>query len=209
MKVPELAKSSNIVGAYTELVQGEMDKPNMFIMPSDNAEPSLSFLFNKVLSRFDHLFELTPQDGSFFDFPLRPKTSSFKCIAVDSPKTEKVRDVIKEAFWTAGDCRKPKYSLQKVFSREKSVDTNFFRVSDYGIFVTYKAKKHVDLRTHCFSHKPFFYRYRILLSKTKNIPENLSSYLGILFTDCPNHLFQKSNFRSSARGMKTCKNFFC
>lgn len=204
MKVPELAKSSNIVGAYTELVQGEMDKPNMFIMPYDNAEPSLSFLFNKVLSLLKTdfkvgLFELPPQNGSLFDFQHRPNTSSFKCIAVDSPKSEKVRDVIKEAFWAAGDCRKPKYSLQEVFSRKKSVDTNFFRVSDYGIFVPYKAKKHGDLRTHCFSHKPFFYRYRILMSKTKNVPENLSSYLGILFTDCPNHLFQKSNFRSSAR----------
>jgi hypothetical protein len=204
MKTFEQSECKSIVESFKVLFAEKKDRPNMFIIPYDPSQPRLSFLFDKILSslRTDfkvELFEPPRKEGSLFDFQRRPNTSSFKCIVIDSPKTEKVRDVIKEALWAAGDCRKPKYSLQEVFSRKKSLDTIFFRLSDYGVFVPYKAKNYGDLRTHCFSHKPFFYRYRIVTSKTRNVPENLSSYLELLFTDCPNHLFQKSNFRSSAR----------
>ena len=206
MTLFDTSEYQSIIDWFDTLCRDKMDKPNMFITPCNSGDPYIEKIWSSLEKGFSvNVFEKSFPEHNSFNTAKCQNNPLFKCIAIDSGKSEKIRDVIKEAFWAAGDCRKPKYSLQEVFSRKKSVDTNFFRVSDYGIFVTYKAKKHGDLRTHCFSHKPFFYRYRILISKIKNVPENLSSYLGILFTDCPNHLFQKSNFRSSARKSDECK----
>ena len=74
-----------------------------------------------------------------------------------------------------------------------------FDLSEYGEFVPYKARKYADIRTHSFNHKPVFYRYRVAVEKVKHIPENLRVFLQLLFDNCPNHLFQRSEFRASAR----------
>lgn len=52
--------------------------------------------------------------------------------------------------------------------------------------------------------KNFYYRYRTGQHKQEHLPQNLSEYLDLLYTDCPNHLFQQSNLRSSGQ---TCSQY--
>lgn len=145
------------------------------------------------------VFELSPDDFVTTSTKNLSTTLTYKCVAIDSGKVEKIRDSIKKVIWFSREPIATKYSLQDVFGRNKTEDINTVRVSDYGLFVPYRQSKWDDIRTHTFSHKPFYYRYRTAQQKKNHLPQNLSEYLDLLYTDCPNHLFQQSNLRSSGQ----------
>jgi len=197
------ASEQNIIKSFKILCL-EMDKPNMFIMPYDNNNPSISDRFEKVLSYLRkyfevNVFELKRSECDLFTYSKCPENFSFKCIAIDSGKTEKIRDAIKEVLWPTENDSRVSPPLHAVLSAGENTTPKNFNLSEYGKFVPYKAKKTGEIRTHSFNHKPVFYRYRVAVEKVKQLPANLESFLQLLFTDCPNHLFQRSNFRASAR----------
>ncbi len=203
MRESELHNLHTIAHSFKALCS-EMEKPNMFIMPYDNSNPLNIDHFEKVLSclreAFDaDVFELESNECDLFSFSSTPKSQFFKCIAIDSGKIEKIRDVIKEVLWTAGKQSSKPPLLNKLLSAADDGLADNFKLSEYGIFIPYKTKKNSEIRTHSFNHKPVFYRYRISERKVNRLPANLKSFLQLLFADCPNHLFQKSNFRASAR----------
>ena len=203
MRAFEASELQNIIKSFKTFCS-EMDKPNMFIMPYDNNNPPSSDRFEEVLSYlrkdFDaHVFELKRIEYDLFSFSKCPGNPSSKCIAVDSGKTEKIRDAIKEVLWPTKIDSRVSPPLHVVLLASENTTPKNFDLMEYGAFVPYKAKKIGEVRTHSFNHKPVFYRYRLAVEKVKQLPSNLESFLQLLFTDCPNHLFQKSNFRASAR----------
>jgi hypothetical protein len=212
MKYFEPSESQNIINSFKALLKEMMDKPNMFIMPYDSTNKKDCTQFANVVSflkenkeNFDvNISELSPIACNLSNYAGFPNNLSFKCIAIDSGKPEKIRDIIKEVLWPTHSDNKNSPTLNKVLSAGEDIIPNPFALSEYGIFVPYKIPKFDTIRTHSFNHKPVFYRYRLATNKTKQLPTKLESYLQLLFTDCPNHLFQKSNFRASAR---TCDDF--
>jgi len=169
----------------------------------------MCYHFEKVLSHLEsdfdpHVFELKHDECGSFTYSKYPQKCSFKCMVIDSGKTEKIRDAIKKTLWPTDNDDYGAPTLHMVLTSSENTTLKMFDLSEYGEFVPYKAKKYADIRTHSFNHKPVFYRYRVALEKVKQIPENLQSFLQLLFYNCPNHLFQKSEFRASAR---TCNEF--
>ena len=212
MRAFKASELQNIIKSF-KTVCSEMDKPNMFIMPYDTSNSLITDRFKKVSSclrkDFDaHVFELKHGECGLFTYSKCPGNLSLKCIVIDSGKTEKIRDAIKETLWPTDNDGYGAPTLHAVLSASENTTPTIFDLSEYGEFVPYKAKKYVDIRTHSFSHKPVFYRYRIVVEKVKQLPTRLESYLQLLFTDCPNHLFQESGFRASARTCDDCKTEF-
>ncbi len=203
MRAIESSELQSTIKSFKTLCS-EMEKPNMFIMPYDNNNPLIIDRFEKVVSYlrkyFDvKVFESKHGECDLFTYSKCSENLSFKCIAVDSGKTEKIRDAIKELLWPTENDSRLSPSLHAVLSANETTTPKNFDLSEYGEFVPYKAKKYADIRTHSFNHKPVFYRYRVAVEKVTQLPANLQSFLQLLFTDCPNHLFQKSEFRASAR----------
>jgi len=193
MKICEPTESSTLIESFRVLLKGTMGKPNLFIMPYDSDGHITCSNIEKVLSSLK-------KDFSVDVFELSP----FRCIVIDSGRPEKIRDIIKEALWPIYSSGSDSPNLNLVLSASEDIDRKFFTLSEYGLFVPYKTQKYENIRMHSFSHKPVFYRYRLALDKIQHLPAKLESYLQLLFTDCPNHLFKKSEFRASAR---TCDDF--
>lgn len=194
------------VESFKALVSEEMENPNIFIMPYDTGDQDSLIRFEKVISCLRNEFtarviEYPPNEGLLGE---SQEDIIFKGIAVDSKKTEKIRDIIKEALWpTESKAKKPR-SLQVILAANENADPSIIESSKYGVYIPYKEKKYKDIRTHSFNHKPVFYRYRVAVDKVEQLPGSFGSFLQLVFTECPNHLFQKSNFRASAR---TCDEF--
>ncbi|MBN2019678.1 MAG: PD-(D/E)XK nuclease family protein [Sedimentisphaerales bacterium] len=202
MKISVYAELPKVIESFKMLLKGTMDKPNMFIMPYDlNSEQDLN-QFAKVVSclkeNFDiAVYELSPRACDLLNCNEFPNDFLFKCIVIDSSKIEGARDTIKESLWPIHSNNTDSRDLNYVLSLSENIEREFFTLSEYGAFIPYKTLKYDTIRTHTFSHKPFFYRYRVALDKIQRIPIKLSSYLQLLFTDCPNHLF-KNIFRASS-----------
>ncbi len=204
MKTFEQSECKSIVESFKVLFAEKMDRPNMFIMPYDSSNERTSTRFEKVESilREDFtttILELSPNACGLSNCSSALDNLTFKCIAIDSGKREKIRDIIKEVLWPTHNDEKGSPTLSEVLTGSQNTVMKPFTLSAYGIFVPYRIQKFSPIRTHSFNHKPVFYRYRLAVEKVEQLPANLKSFLQLLFTDCPNHLFQKSDFRASAR----------
>jgi hypothetical protein len=200
-----------IMKSFKTLCEKKMDKPNMFIMPYDKDNPLAYTSIESVLSSLSkdfsvNIFELHPTECNLPNSAKYPSPFLLKCIAIDSSKPETIRDVIKKVLWPVKNDRLNLPTLYTALLATESNNPKPFNLSDYGIFVPYKTLKFTDIRTHSFDHNPVFYRYRVAIEKAKQlpIPIKLGSFLQLLFTDCPNHLFQNSEFRASER---SCDDF--
>lgn len=210
MKILESTESQNVIESFKALCEEKMNKPNMFIMPYDSNNHITHTYIEKVLSLLKKdfkidIFELSLRECNLSNSIRFPSSLSFKCITIDSGRPEKIRDILKEVLWPTNNdvCELP--TIHDLLSGSEGISSEPFKLSEYGIFVPYITKKFGDIHTHSFSHKPVFYRYRVAVEKTKQLPAKLELYLQLLFTDCPNHLFQKSEFRASARTCDDCK----
>jgi len=204
MKTFEQSECKSIFESFKVLFAEKMDRPNMFIIPYDSSNERTSTRFEKVKSilREDFtitILELSPNACGLSNCSSALDNLTFKCIAIDSGKLEKIRDIIKEVLWPTHNDETGSPTLSEVLTGSQNTFMKPFTLSEYGIFVPYRIQKFSPIRTHSFNHKPVFYRYRVAVEKVEQLPANLKSFLQLLFTDCPNHLFQKSDFRASAR----------
>jgi hypothetical protein len=193
-----------IVESFKTLCEKKMNEPNMFIMPYDKDNLLTCTSIESVLSSLSkdfsvNIFEMSPTKCNLPNSAKYPSAFLFKCIAINSGKPETIRDVIKKVLWPVKNDRLKPPTLYTALSATESNNPKPFSLSDYGIFVPYKTLKFTNIRTHSFDHNPVFYRYRVALEKIKQLPIKLESFLQLLFTDCPNHLFQNSEFRASER----------
>lgn len=200
----DVFESQHITKLLRSLCKEKMNKPNLFIMPYHPNNHVTCEYFEKAKSflekDFDvNIFELRPKECNLLTIARFSNDLLFKCIAINSGKPEKIRDILKESLWPINNDVSELPTIHDLLSGFEGISYKPFRLSEYGIFVPYITKKYGNIRTHSFSHKPVFYRYRIVVEKVKHLPAKLKSYLNLLFTDCPNHLFQKSGFRASAR----------
>lgn len=189
-----------IIDWFGDFCQDKMNKPNMFIIPCDSGDPYIEKIRFSLEKGFSvDVFEKSFPKHNLFNTAKYQNNLSFKCIVIDSGKSEKIRDVIKEVLWPTNNNSQESPTLCLVLSGHANIHFKPFNLLEYGIFVPYKTKEFSEIRTHSFNHKPVFYRYRVAVEKVEQLPVNLKSFLQLLFTDCPNHLFQKSYFRASAR----------
>ncbi|HUT30820.1 MAG TPA: PD-(D/E)XK nuclease family protein [Sedimentisphaerales bacterium] len=204
MKTFEQSECKSIVASFKVLFAEKMDRPNMFIMPYDSSNERASTRFEKVESVLREEFtltilELSPTACGLSNCSSALDNFTFKCIAIDSGKPEKIRDIIKEVLWPTHNDGKASPTLSEVLAGSQNIVVKPFALHKYGIFVPYRIQKFGPIRTHSFNHKPVFYRYRVAVNKIKQLPAKLEYYLQLLFSNCPNHLFQNSEFRASAQ----------
>jgi len=213
-KIPLLAgplkKQTNddVIKLIKENVDEEFEKPNLVIMAYDETS---DVLVGKFKSIFCSLREFKPE---VIDFPLSRFASlkdyhfhpalSVKSIVIDSNSPEKIRDIIKEVLWTKRDSKKATKSFYKIITSTRRGSSNSFKLRNHILFIPYQIKKYGEIRVHSFNHSPV-YRYRLHTTKIaeqNNIPKSLKNYLDLVFADCPNHLFIKTDFRVSKLKME-------
>jgi hypothetical protein len=209
LKNLDASEHKSITESFKILCEKKMDKPNMFIMPYDKNNPIICASIEMVQSTLNkdfnvNIFALSPTECNLLNLAKYPNAFLFKCLAIDSQKPETIRDVIKKVLWSGKNDGVNSPTLYEALSASENNNLKIFSLSDYGIFIPYKILKFTNIRTHSFDHDPIFYRYRIALEKIKQFPIKLESFLQLLFTDCPNHLFQDSVFRASER---SCDDF--
>lgn len=184
------------------------DKPNLVIMAYDETNDGLVDKFNSI---FCSLHEFKPEVIDFSlsrfatlkDYHFHPALS-IRSIVVDSNSPEKIRDKIKEVLWTKRDSKNATKSFFDIITGAKKGSSNSFKLRTHTFFIPYQIKKYGEIRVHSFNHSPV-YRYRLHTTKIaeqNNIPKSLKSYLDLVFDDCPNHLFIKTDFRASKLKME-------
>lgn len=196
------SKLFSFAGIFRGFPSERMEKPNIFIMKENLENTKMDSLGNMILlflrKDFDlETFQLSPENIHAVCPEFGSSGKKLQCIAIDSGQTEKIRDKIKEAIWSYASEFKIKRKLQEIILCNETANLEIVRLSDYGIFIPYKETEYEKIRVHTFTHSPFLYRYRTAIEKYKYLPQNLSDFLSLMFTDCPNHLFQKTKFRCS------------
>jgi hypothetical protein len=175
----------------------------LFFHSKHNAH-SLS-LINEMTKAVSKEFECAVDEVSIQE--LSPNHSNYspseviQCIRVDSRRIEGFRDVLKSVLWKRHRSHlKPRRIAETLTTQDNTAVTSF-RLSDYGLFVPYTAKRRRTIRVHSFPHEPF-YRYRLCTNKTDTLPPQLREYLYLIFEDCPNHLYKANGFRASQQYFK-------
>lgn len=197
-------QDDTILEHFKRLISDKIEKPNMFIMIYDSTNNTTAFkfreIYNSLSSNFSvDVYELMPAELSLPNFDKLFPTITFKCIAIDSGKSEMIRDFIKEVLWPKKDQQKATKTVQNILTRNRSSSANPFRLSRHGIFYSYKDEQlhNNKIKTHSFKRRDtFFIRYRLSLNNPP-LPKSIEAYLNLLFTDCPNHLFLESDFHVS------------
>ena len=180
------------------------EKPNLALFPFDSTSELSAEKYRRVqraLKEFDShgldipLANLPGLEG----LNIHP-TLSLKGALVDSGASEKVRDALKAALWPRRDSRNATKSFCDVMQRPRSGTPSYSRLANHLAFLPYQNRQFNAIRVHSFVHKPV-YRYRLhsarLDAPGSNVPKGLVSFLGMLFEDCPNHLFHESSIRVS------------
>jgi hypothetical protein len=191
-----------IISSFRKLLNGKMEKPNIFIMVYDPTNDIATFKFQEIYCRLKTQFktsilEQTLQKCNVSNWDKFLPTISFKCIAIDSGKSEEIRDVIKEVLWPKTDNQTATKNVNEIITKKQNKPANPFKLSNHGLFSPYITKKYDSIRTHSFHRGNTFFRYRVSVKNICKLPKSLRNYLELVFTDCPNHLFAESSFRAS------------
>jgi hypothetical protein len=152
-------------------LNGSMKHPNLFLLRRNGGHPpagEISHLLSQGLRRKFRIevFDLPPAGVSRKNGP-----AEYCCIAVDSSQPERVRDVIKQQLWLARPQTRASTGLEDVLRGQHEKTAREFRLEEYGLFVPCRTRRHTDIRTHSFDHEPAFYRYRVALARTAELPE--------------------------------------
>ncbi len=212
--VAELKKHINgdVIELIKKNVDEEFDKPNLVIMAYDETNDAL---VDKFKSIFYSLHEFKPEviDLSLSKFASLKKyhfhpALSIRSIVIDSNSPEKIRDIIKKVLWPKRDSKNATKSFCDILTKARSGSSNSFKLRNHILFIPYQEKKYSEIRVHSFDHSrnhTHYFRYRLhitKMTKQSKIPKSLKNYLERLFTDCPNHLFIKTDFRVSKLKME-------
>ena len=176
-----------------------MAYPNLLLLPTDRG-PARAFAASLCQSLgedfsttiFDLVLACPNGDGG-------PK--EYLCIAIDSSRSESVRDAIKEWLWPQRREGSARATIGDILCGRYTRDVHDFRLEDHGFFIPSRRRKIADVRVHSFPHSPGYYRYRLATARTAELPGPAADFLHALFADCPNHLFSGSKFRAS----RACK----
>jgi hypothetical protein len=176
----------------------DMKNLNLFLVPRSPERPSADGLCSIINDSLCPEFPTCIFEAELPRAGLLDEETSYVCIAVDSSRPEKVKDMIKERLWVVrGNGRAPA-KVEDVLHGRWSKKAPEFRLEDYGFFIPFRVMgKSEGVRTLSFHHRPTFYRYRVALTRVSRTPESLREYLLALFTSCPNHLFNRGTFRAS------------
>ena len=190
--------------AARRMAPASTQKPNLTLLPFDATSHQSETKYRRAqeaLREFEPRELTIPLPGlpGCESLDIHPALS-LRGIIVDSGASEKVRDALKAAFWLKRDSRNPTKSFCDVVQRTRSVAPSYFRLANHLVFLPYQNRRFNTIRVHSFAHKPV-YRYRLhserLVAPASNVPKGLSNFLGLLFEDCPNHLFNESDLRVS------------
>lgn len=195
--------NDDVIELIKKNVDEEFDKPNLVIMAYDETNDALVDKFNSI---FYSLHEFKPEVvdlslsrfASLKNYHFHP-TLSIRCIVIDSNSPEKIRDIIKKVLWPKRDSKNATKYFCDIITRIKSVSSKSFKLRNHTLFIPYQIKRYGEIRVHSFNHSPV-YRYRLHTTKIteqSKISKSLKNYLDLVFTDCPNHLFTKTDFRVS------------
>jgi hypothetical protein len=193
-----LGGMSEVVELARKRLNGSLRSPNLFVLPSKSeASPASMALGRQLCDRLGRKFRITA-----FELALPPRAAAgpptkYFCIAIDSSQPEAVRDILKERLWPAGPKTFPRTTLDDILRDRHEKTVPDFRLEEHGLFVPFRTRRHATIRTHSFAHQPAFYRYRVALARTTELPQPMADYLHTLFTNCPNHLFRETVFRAS------------
>jgi hypothetical protein len=176
---------------------GSIEKPNLFLVPQGLTRLPSDHLCSIVCECLRPEFPTYVFDAALPTADSPAGKRPYVCIAVDSSRPERVKDIIKERLWATRDNRHAPATMEDILHGRYEKKAAEFRLEDYGVFVPFRTSQPADVRTHSFHHRPTFYRYRVALTRVSRIPEPLREYLHSLFTSCPNHLFNRGTFRAS------------
>lgn len=170
---------------------------NLFLFFDEQHHP-------RLLPEFEHA--LAPEFSCLIEKIAAPELSppstqsspseTIYAIGVNSRRIEGFRDILKRVLWPHQPRRPDARTCAALLRASHALKVQPFRLSDYGLFTPYRGKTPCPIRVHCFAHEPF-YRYRLCTPKITGLPGALRTYLGLLFADCPNHLYQAEGFRAS------------
>jgi hypothetical protein len=179
----------------------EISKPNLFIIPIDelNSIQNLKFgTIKRFLSKVHSIKILSSslEQCGILEWKDFNPMISFQCIAIDSSAPESIRDCLKIALWPKRDSASSKKTISSVLKRNKYSSVQHFSISNHGLFVPSVTHSFSNIRTISFKHK-WFYRYRLHYDRSIASTGTLHKYLENLFENCPNHIFESSEFHCS------------
>ena len=201
-----LLSDTNIEKVYSLLenkFSKTFEKRNYFIMLFDKSNNIYIFkdvAITRNLDSNEFKYQTTEIELDELELPNRFEFSpviTFKCYVIEDSKIESVRDLFKKSLYPV--TAKPTKTLSEHLERNRIVASQQFKLKNHGRFIPYKILQHKkDIRVHSFKHA-WFYRYRVALYKIKEIQsKSLTNYIESMFEECPNHIFVKSKFHTSA-----------
>jgi hypothetical protein len=196
-KEPNVAggKLAEVLALAKSRLNGGMAHANLFLLPKGEARATSTAVGAPLCECLRREFRVSTLEVVLPDEA--GGVAECLCIAVDSSRPERVRDVIKEQLWRTRQNDPVHSMLDDVLQGRHEKTSREFRLEDHGLFVPWRTRKFAAIRTHSFAHPPGFYRYRVALARVADLPEPMADFLHGLFTDCPNHLFRETVFRAS------------
>jgi NAD-dependent DNA ligase len=186
---------------FRKLVPDEINKPNLFIFPLDQCNPDDSIIYSSIVSALLKSFPILQLTATLSECGIPDNQSGnskfvYKCAVINSGAQEKIRDILKDLFWTKKETSRQKGKIVSILSGERNVNIQHFNLNAFGRFIPAVFHSISDIRTISFKHQ-WFYRYRLHYNKLSSIPDNLRIYLDNLFENCPNHIFEGSKYSCS------------
>ncbi|MGB7569841.1 MAG: BRCT domain-containing protein [Chitinivibrionales bacterium] len=186
---------------FRKLIPDEIKKPNLFIIPVDQFNTVHTTKYNSVVSALSKSFPILELTSSLSECGIPDIQAGislfvYKGIVIDSGAQEKIRDILKALFWTKKETPQQEGKIANILSGERYASVQHFNLETHGCFIPAVFHPISDIRNISFKHQ-WFYRYRLHYQKLRSIPDNLKVYLDNLFENCPNHIFEVSNFSCS------------
>jgi hypothetical protein len=158
-------------------------------------------MYNSIVNALSSSFPVLQLTAALSECGIPDKQSIsspfvYKCVVIDSGAQEKIRDILKALFWAKKETSQEKEKVVSLLSGEKSTSVQNFNLDTYGRFIPVVFHPMSDIRTISFKHQ-WFYRYRLHYRRLSGVPDSLKVYLENLFENCPNHIFEVSNFSCS------------
>jgi hypothetical protein len=172
-------------------VAGQMQKPNLFIIPYDPTHSVSAAKYEAVRKRLKEEFIVVdqifrPDELGMGHVSIVP-TVGYACFAIDLGASSKISDALKEVLY------KP--------SKNKKTTKESFRLSAHGHFIPWNVPREGDVVTVSFAHGHTFYRYRLAKPRLSVARPELREFLMSMLVDCPNYLFHDP---PTCSGQKLC-----
>lgn len=193
--IPVLVGAANklleeISRSYFKTLCDGMEKPNVFLMAVDPTNSISKLKVSSIRTALKSEFGVKEQNFKApeigLNIPQLAPTVSFIAFAVDSARTETVRDCLKKQLYTP--------------SKNRKTDLDRFRLRTHGLFITPKEKAKVEGQFMIsFAHgEGRYFRFRFESERIKKSSPLLWEFVqSVVDGDCPNHLFREPPYASS------------